>query len=586
MPSDMSRKSSNESVEHLEEFGHVENLEHFRRKETKFPHTKRNSLNAERNDASTESLSKFEVIRRGLFRRRSLMQYFHGKKLYRAAKSRKIGANEIFFDLVIVGNVGGLGHHLRAHFESWRDIEQFIILFAAVYSSWRAQIFFWNLFDLRGDLSDKISIAATFFSLAGIAVGTSGLLSIGGAILVSVCSFLATAIPSANLIFWSLREDLLKNSANIFNQPALIGIASILSCVPYLVAAGLNSLDSQRILFWIPFGLHIILPFLTLYFYLVLHKNRPGFKRLAVAIEHLTEKYEVLTMIVLGESVLAIVFETSEFENLDSQKIFRLFIAAGGATIMLYAFQTLYSDVDNKILREDSHAIRYKAISAIVWEQAHIFYHISLVLLSTAIGISLREIAGQGNELEKFGNVQASHHLFDGVIEKAGGTAGTVEFGAKERWLFSVGWGASIILSGVIGCLHKRNRNRNIRVLFRIIIVTVVMLLMPLLEATAGMFFLVQSIFIVLIALIEFILVQMESVHQNSKHFAQIETKNKDEERGHVTFAEGTERNISINDESITEKEETSNEDVDREFRRRTTQIGARRLVPFKAPDF
>lgn len=484
---------------HLEEFGDVDKLVHIEHHETTDQHDDVPAPPISRNDKLAWKGRTLRLKRR-LFAKRHLMQYFHDEVLYRTEGNRKVGADELFLDLVIVGSIAALGHELRETFKGWEDIEKFFLLFTAMYSSWRTVVLLWNLFDLRSDLTDKFGIYTVFFSLTGIALGAHGAFDNGIRPYVAVCSFTATAIPAVTILVWSAKEPLLRNPANLVNQLVLTSAVSLLSVIPYLAAAFVDSERTSRILFWIPYAFQTVSIFFTGPFYRWLHRNRAGHTRLAIAIELFVEKYEILTMIVLGESVLSILFEAALHITKEGANVGNLYAAAAGGTAILYSLQTFYVNIDGLIGKGGVHAIRFRGLNGIIWGQIHTLYHLALILFATGLSFALRDIAITPR-------AESATRAAD--IDSVVGT----RFGQSERWVFSTGWGAALILSAVISALHyggPRAATKVYRLVSRCLVTVAIMVGMPFANISAGGFLGVFTGVIVVLAIVEFICVQMD----------------------------------------------------------------------------
>eukprot|EP00178_Gracilaria_changii_P004023 TRINITY_DN1614_c0_g1_i1.p1 TRINITY_DN1614_c0_g1~~TRINITY_DN1614_c0_g1_i1.p1 ORF type:complete len:604 (-),score=99.45 TRINITY_DN1614_c0_g1_i1:2422-4233(-) len=492
--------SQQQPVHHVEEFGEVENIQHH---EVESHHSDAAPLPLRQRDRNATRDLKNKALRT-LFDQRHLQQYFYAETLYRSAHTRTVGPDELFFDLVLVGGIAALGHELRENFSSWADVEKFFLLFAAIYSSWRVVIMMWNFWGVKKDLFEKISIYAVFFSLIGIALGAHGAFQDAVRPYVAVCSFLATAIPSAVSFGWASREPLLKNPHNRFNQLKAVATVSIIIATPYLAAAFVSSERTTRILYWIPFIAQFFSVHLTGTLYRALHRNRPA-TRLAVAIELMVEKYEVLTMIVLGESVIGILFEAGKFVTSEGANLGRLYAVAAATAAMLYALQTLYVNVDAPILKGGQHAIRHNAYHGILWSQLHTLYHMALILFATGLGISIHDVV-----LPPKGDAVARW-----LVRATEGAAKTSEFtfGRKQRWLFSVGWGMSMIISAAFGAAHKggpRAASKWYRTAARVTTALAVMIGLPFSDLRADLYLGVHTAVLVFFGISEFILVHFD----------------------------------------------------------------------------
>lgn len=505
--------SSSHTPHHVEEFGevredivHLDNVHHGEEAVPVAPICRKDKL------AWHE---RFARLRGRLFAERHLMQYFYNDTLYRTDGHRRVGPDELFLDLVIVGGIAALGHELREMYSGWRDVEKFILLFSALYSSWRTVVMLWNLWDLRSDLIDKAGIYLVFFSLTGIALGAHGAFLDGVRPYVAISAFTATALPSFGMLFWSLREPLLKNPQNYVNQIVVMSLGNIIGVLPYFAAAFVGTDRATRILYWVPFIWQFFVTFLTGSTYRFLHRNRPGHTRLALAIELITEKYEVLTMIVLGESVLGLLFEGAFLVTADGARVGHLYAGAAAGTAMLYALQTLYVNVDSDIVKGGVHAVRYKGLYGILWGQIHTIYHIALVLFATGLGIAMRDIAVPP-EAGGSGAAEAARFLMRvGAREAEEGSVqeGIAKFGTEQRWLFSVGWGASMLISGLIGALHyggPRSATKKYRLVVRFNVVLGIMFGMPNADISAGGFLAVYTVALLVIAITEYVCLQMD----------------------------------------------------------------------------
>ncbi|CAN8063169.1 unnamed protein product [Agarophyton chilense] len=491
---------SNKPVDHVEEFGEVEDVVHL---EAESHHSDAAPPPLrDRDRKETRNLKKKAL--RTLFDDRHIQQYFHGETLYRSPRNRTVGPDELFFDLVLVGGTAALGHELRETFSSWKDVEKFFLLFGAIYSSWRVVIMLWNFWAIKKDLFEKSSVYIVFFCLIGIALGAHGAFQDGIRPYVAICSFCATAIPCAISYWWAGKEVLLRNPLNRFNQLKAISLVGILVASPYFAAAFVGSERATRILYWFPLILQFFSVYLTNIVYRALHRSIPA-TRLAVSIELMVEKYEVLTMIVLGESVIGILFEAGKFVTSEGANLGRLYGTAAATAAMLYALQTLYVNVDGPILKGGQHALRHSAVCGIFWGQLHTMYHMALILFATGLGISVHDVVLDTKS-------KTAEHWLVRAGEEASNASGST-FGRKQRWLFSVGWGMSMILSAVFGVLHKggpRAASKWYRTTARVTTAIGVMIGLPFTDIRADFYLGVHTAVLVFFGIVEFVLVRFD----------------------------------------------------------------------------
>lgn len=293
---------------HIHEFGEVDRIVHVERSESSAAEEEHPVLPVTDKSPSAKS-ERWRRLWHRLFRERHLMQYFYNDTLYRTVGIRKVSKEELFLDLVIVAAIAAIGHELRESEITWSAIEKFWLLFTAVYSSWSQTVLLWNLWGIQQDLVEKTGIYATFLALTGIALGAHSAFDDLARPYVAVSAFIASAIPATGGVIWSFKERLLKNPANRVNQLVLSDLFIFISILPYLVAAFVRSSEATRALYWVAFGLHVISLLVPYRLYQYIHRNIPEHTRIAINIELMVEKYEVLTMIVLGETMIGLLFE-------------------------------------------------------------------------------------------------------------------------------------------------------------------------------------------------------------------------------------------------------------------------------------
>lgn len=195
-----------------------------------------------------------------------------------------------------------------------------------------------------------------------------------------------------------------------------------------------------------------------------------------------------------------------------------MFLAVVGCTSLIYALQTLYVNVDNKILRGGKHSMRHNVVLGVTWTAMHTPYHICLVLLATGLGIAFRDIiitpAAAGSASSARPSVGEAAHFVVRAAAKL--TApGVPHFTKLNRWLFSIGWGGSMLLSAMLSMMHfkgPRETTKYPRVLLRSAIAIGLGVGMPFTGVPAGVYLLVHSLVTSVISFTEFILVQVDAV--------------------------------------------------------------------------
>jgi Bacterial low temperature requirement A protein (LtrA) len=206
--------------------------------------------------------------------------------------------------------------------------------------------------------------------------------------------------------------------------------------------------------------------------YRELHKNRPKARRTAVNVEAMVEKYGVLTLIVLGESLLALLIQGADLVEEPEASIGLMFLATAASVLIVYSMQTIYFNVDQNLGKGSVHAIRHMALAGFV---------------PTGLAKLIKEIT---------------------LHDKSGPPS-------YVRELFSVGWGASFVISGFFSLLHKagpRERTRNHRICGRIIIVLAVAIGVPFADISAGYQLLIFTLVSAVVAVVEFVLLEADRI--------------------------------------------------------------------------
>lgn len=301
-------ESSHEHAHHIHEFGEVDRIVHVAQSESSAAEEDQPVLPISVKGQLARS-ERWGRLYRRCYRPRHLMQYFYNETLYRTIQTRKVTTEELFLDLVIVAAIAALGHELRESGITWASVEKFMLLFSAVISSWRQAVLLWNFWGIHHDLAEKAGIYLTFLALTGIALGAHSAFDDAARPYVAVSSFCASAIPLSALIRWSLKERLLKNPANRVNEVLLTACFEVFYILPYLAAAFVKTERATRALYWTSVVLQFMFMLIPACVFKWLHRNIPTHTRIAVNIELFVEKHEVLTMIVMGETMIGLLFE-------------------------------------------------------------------------------------------------------------------------------------------------------------------------------------------------------------------------------------------------------------------------------------
>lgn len=504
---------------HIHEFGDVDRIVHIRR-DSEAPVLEENvPVPPVSNKATHARRDRWHRLGNHLFRKRHLMQYFYSQTLFRTPDHRKVSREELFLDLVIVAATATLGHELRVSRIVWPTVEKFILLFYAVYSAWMQVVFLWNLWGVKEDLVEKGGIYVSFMAITGIALGAHNAFDDGVRPYVSVSAFLASFVPLMGNHVFSWSEPLFKNPVNVISQPNLAVTFRLLGPLCYLASAFVGTARATRALYWAAIGSLALAQGLPHLIFQGLHKNIPNHTRLAINIELMVEKFEVLTMIVLGEGIIGLLFEAGAYIGREGARVGLLYLSAVFSTLTLYGLQTYYIQVDSLIARGSVHAIRHNAYAGLGWSFLHMAYHLFLVLFATGLGISVRDVIVAPKypypHTAAESRVLGAALLLRAADETAAEGAGASEFDRNARWVFAVGWAGSLVTSALIGAMHKagpRVATRAPRLFARCALALGLMAGMPFAHVSAGVFQAVFGAVTVVAVLAEFLLVQMDRI--------------------------------------------------------------------------
>lgn len=207
-----------------------------------------------------------------------------------------------------------------------------------------------------------------------------------------------------------------------------------------------------------------------------------------------------------------------EFLSDENARVGLMYGAVVCSTLIMASFLSYYVNVDNRILKGSTHAIRYNAFYGLIWCFLHIVYHACLLFFATAIGIMLRDII-----IDPSGKNPATTKAAEPVIHavvRAGETVKSVgpEFGVRsiERWLFAGGWAGTLLLSGMLSLMHgpgTRDVTKTGRLAVRAIVAFGLGVGMPFARVSAAIHLMIHALVTLTIAVTEFMLVNADSFY-------------------------------------------------------------------------
>ncbi|KAI8847858.1 hypothetical protein BC829DRAFT_395276 [Chytridium lagenaria] len=214
--------------------------------------------------------------------------------------------------------------------------------------------------------------------------------------------------------------------------------------MPYL-ASMFVSYKYRPYLWWAGFLMEILFFMGTIFLLKLIWGTKWAIYRVAVNIEHQTERFCCLTMAVLGEVVVALLWP-SDYKNMSTP-----YWATILGLIVATSFQWLYFNIDR--LHHYTHAIRRSAGTAIFWLYFHIPFHLALTTAGGALA-TLIAIVKSSNDAKK-------------LIAVAGPSADGVYIPTKVSTSVRIVWfgalAVALACSAAIGMMHK-NHDHHVRI--------------------------------------------------------------------------------------------------------------------------
>ncbi|MBD1869828.1 low temperature requirement protein A [Cyanobacteria bacterium FACHB-471] len=273
---------------------------------------------------------------------------------------------ELFYDLVFVVSVSQLAHNLEEDI-SLPGFFKFIFLFIPIWWSWIGTTFYANRFD-NDDIGHRLIIAGQVLAIAALAVNVHG--GLGESSVGFALSYVASRLL---LILEYLRAGYYIPSARPLTTRFAVGfsIGAALWVVSMLVA------PPWRFVLW---GIGLVIDFATPMLSRQLQLGLPPHP------QHLPERFGLFTIIVLGETIIAVVNGLAEQHWDISSAIAALF----GFSIAFSLWWIYFDNLSDSALRLSQNAVQFRLY------QAWIYTHVPFVIGLVATGVAVEHvIAGE-----------------------------------------------------------------------------------------------------------------------------------------------------------------------------------------------
>jgi len=275
---------------------------------------------------------------------------------------------ELFFDLIFVVVVAQLATRLSKDV-SWAGVGKYVFAYLPVWLSWIIATLYANRFD-TDDVGQRLITFAQMLTLAGMAASVAEETAIQFAASVALFRLLIA------VSYLRVRASL----------PAAVGLANRMIAL-MATSAGIWFVSiffdgSSRFAVWaIAIGVELTVAFIP--------SMRSRAASVPFHLSHLPERFGLFTIIVLGETVLAVVIGVAEADWATSAVVF----AAVGLTISFALWWIYFESVTGRAMSA------LGGLRPVVWVLAHA----PVVISITALGVGIEEAVS-----EEFGHALGS----------------------------------------------------------------------------------------------------------------------------------------------------------------------------------
>jgi low temperature requirement protein LtrA len=271
---------------------------------------------------------------------------------------------ELFFDLVFVVAVAELGLNLVAE-PTLEGFFQYVGLFIPIIWAWAGFTVYANRFD-TDDLTYRLLILLAMFAVAALATNTPHAVENGG-------EGFAVSYILVRLVLLGLYARAIRHVPQVRPLTELYFSAFSIGVLIWLISL-LVPPPARWWLWGLDLAFELVIPIFA-------WRRVPG---TPIDPRHLPERYGLLTIIVLGESVLAVVLGVAQTSwELDSGA------AAAGGFLAAAAVWWLYFDY------LDESVITRSRTAGLIYVYAHFPVIIGIATMGVAVQLQIRAVAGE-----------------------------------------------------------------------------------------------------------------------------------------------------------------------------------------------
>ena len=337
---------------------------------------------------------------------------------------------ELFYDLVFVVAVARLGARFL-HDLSWEGFFEFAALFTILWWAWASFTFFADRYD-TDDSGQRLLAVAQMIGVAGMAAA----IGLGDQELGTISRPFAASYAAVRLALvvmyaraWRYVPDtqpLVSGYLKGFSIEVVIWVASVFVPAPW------------RYLLWaVGLAISFATPWLM----------RREQARVPLSVSHLPERFGLFTILVLGESIAAVVagVENEEWAFASAS------VGVAGVVMAASLWWVYFDNLEGSVVRRDPNRVHD-------WHPtAWIYSHLPLVIALTMAGIGVEElvIASAGHEFEAahrwlaVAGVAGAYLAMAMILVSSSSPDGLMHF--QRKALLRLGGAALVVILGATG---------------------------------------------------------------------------------------------------------------------------------------
>jgi low temperature requirement protein LtrA len=284
-------------------------------------------------------------------------------------EERKVTWTELFYDLVFVVAVGGLGQRLLED-STWRGTLSFIGLFVPLWWAWAGFTFYADRYD-TDDLGQRLLAVAQMVAVALMAASISG--ARADSLIGYTLAYVAARVVLI-VMYLRARRHVAATRELVSGYIAGMAVAAAIWLVSVVVP------EPWRYLLW---ALGLLVDFATPY------RLRRVQAKVPLDIAHLPERFGLFTILVLGESIAAVV-EGFSHERWTSDTTLITVLAVIITTGLWWVY---FDNLDGTVVRR--RAEQEKAWKPTAWIYGHLPLVVALVVTSVGLEHAVTAVGHQ-----------------------------------------------------------------------------------------------------------------------------------------------------------------------------------------------